>query len=104
MPEKNFSQQNKNDIDKNKNVAALSYIWILFLIPLLNKKRSKFSQFHAKQGFMLFLLSFATIVPFFGQILGLIILIFAVLGFVKTLSGEWWKTPYIYDWSKKIKL
>jgi hypothetical protein len=36
------------DVADNKLVAALSYIWILFLIPLLAKRDSKFCQFHAK--------------------------------------------------------
>ena len=29
---------------------------------------------------------------------------FSVMGIIKTLNGEWWKAPYIYEWSKKINL
>ncbi len=32
------------DIEQNKGVAVLSYLWILFAIPLFLKRDSKFSQ------------------------------------------------------------
>ena len=92
------------DIEKNKTVAALSYIWILFLIPLLGKKHSKFCQFHAKQGLILFLLSFLSWFPLIGWLLGLAIIVVSVMGILKCLEGAWWKVPYIYDLSKKINL
>jgi hypothetical protein len=34
----------------------------------------------------------------------LALFVIAVMGIIKTLNGEWWEIPYIYDWSKKIKL
>lgn len=92
------------DIEKNKTVAALSYIWILFLIPLLGKKHSKFSQFHAKQGLILFLLSFVAWFPLIGWLIGLAIIVISVMGVLKSLEGVWWKAPYIYELSKKINL
>jgi uncharacterized membrane protein len=92
------------DIEKNKTVAALSYFWILFLIPLLGKKHSKFCQFHAKQGLILFIISFVAWIPVIGWLIGLAILVIAILGILKTLEGAWWKIPYIYDYSKKINL
>lgn len=45
-----------DDIEKNKGMAVISYISILCLIPLFVSKDSKFAQFHAKQGFNLFIL------------------------------------------------
>ena len=97
-----------NDIEKNKTVAALSYAWILFLVPLLSKRHSKFAQFHAKQGLVLFVIKLAAGLfmwfPFFGQLLMLALVVVSVMGIIKTLNGEWWKMPYIYDWSKKFNL
>lgn len=101
--EKNNSAEDK-DINENKSIAVLSYLWILCLIPLLGNKNSKFAQFHAKQGFVMLLLSIGTIVPFFGQLLGLALLITAIIAILKTLDGKMWEIPYIYDWSKKINL
>lgn len=90
--------------EPDKNMAALSYAWILCLAPLLGKRKSKFAQFHAKQGLILFVLSIFTVVPFFGQLLMLALVVVSVMGIVKTLNGEWWKIPFIYGWSKKINL
>lgn len=102
--EKTNPTADKKDIEDNKITAVLSYLWILCLIPLLGSKNSKFAQFHAKQGFVMLLLSIATIVPFFGHLLGLVLLITAIIAILKTLNGEMWEIPYIYDWSKKINL
>lgn len=105
---KTTSNNNSADIAENKNIAALSYIWILFLVPLLGKPKSKFAQFHAKQGLILFIAEIISglliWVPLFGQLLALALLIISIMSIIKTINGEWWKIPYIYDWSKKINL
>jgi uncharacterized membrane protein len=95
---------NDSDIEQNKTIAALSYVSILFLIPLLGKKHSKFSQFHAKQGLILFLISFVCYLPVIGQLLALVLIVVSIMGILKCLEGAWWKIPYIYDYSKKINL
>ena len=97
------------DIEENKIIAALSYVWILCLVPLLLKRDSKFAQFHAKQGLVLFIIEvfasfFLMWLPVVGQLVALALLIISVVSFVKALSGEWWKIPYLYEWSKKINL
>lgn len=96
------------DVDSNKTVAALSYISILFVIPLLGKKDSKFCQFHAKQGMVVFLIEIAAmflyIIPPLGMLVSLGAIVLSVLAIVKVLNGEWWKIPYIYDWAQKFNL
>lgn len=96
------------DISTNKTIAALSYMWILCLIPLLLKRKSKYAQFHAKQGLILFAIEIVGSLifwfPFFGQLLMLALVVISVMGIIKTLNGEWWKIPFLYDWSKKINL
>jgi uncharacterized membrane protein len=96
------------DVEENRQVAALSYIWVLVLIPLLTKRDSEFAQFHAKQGLILFIIEilagFVFWSPIVGQLIALGLLIVAIVGAVKSLNGNWWKIPYIYEWSKKIKL
>ena len=107
MPEKKKTSPDK-DVEANKTMAALSYAWILCLVPLLGKRDSKFAQFHAKQGLILFIIELAAGLvmwfPVFGQLLILTLVVVSVMGIIKTLNGEWWKIPYIYDWSKKINL
>lgn len=44
------------DIQTNKVWAALSYVGILFILPLLvNGGQSRYAKYHANQGFILFL-------------------------------------------------
>ena len=96
------------DVEINKGVAALSYVWILCLIPLLAKRDSKFAQFHAKQGLILFIIeilgSLVFWIPLIGWLLALAVFIAAIMGIIKALNGEWWEIPYIYNCSKKINL
>jgi uncharacterized membrane protein len=96
------------DAEINKNIAAMSYLWILCLVPLLGKRDSEYAQFHAKQGLVLFgielIASLFVWFPVFGQLFMLALLVISVMGVVKTLNEEWWEIPFIYEWSKKIKL
>lgn len=106
--ETNNKNYNDLDVKANKNVAALSYFWVLCLVPLLGKKKSKFAQFHAKQGLILFIIeSIAGLVawfPFFGQLFILVLIVVSAMGIIRAYNGEWWKVPFIYEWSKKINL
>jgi len=96
------------DVEVNKNMAVLSYVWILCLVPLLGKRDSKFAQFHAKQGLVLFVLEIIAFLliwfPLFGQLFMLLLIVISVMGIIKTLNGEWWEIPFIHEWSKKINL
>jgi len=105
MPTKKTNKTSKTTKSEGKdNVAILSYLWILCLVPLLTKKDSEFVQHHAKQGLILFIASLFTIVPFFGQILTIILIIVSVIGIIKAHNGERWEIPLVHDWSKKINL
>lgn len=104
------SKQNKvyeADVEDNKVFAALSYIWILCLIPLLLRRKSKFAQFHARQGLVLLIFEFVVAIlmwiPLFGQVLFLCALILSIVGFMKAIKGEWYELPGAYRWSKKFK-
>ncbi|MFU2158167.1 MULTISPECIES: hypothetical protein [Caldisericum] len=100
------------DINKNRYVACISYVSILFILPLLLVKDSPFVKEHAKQGFILFLLEImgSTIYyfPIFGKILGSIILILCLIasfiGFLVALTGGFIEFPIIYDLAKEVKI
>ena len=93
----------KKDIDDNKVIAMLSYIGILFLIPMLTKKESNFCQAHAKQGMVLFITAIVLgWIPFLGQILLLGIVVVAIISIIKTLDGQYWPIPVLDDLSKKL--
>jgi len=99
-------------VDKGdpKVIAALGYLWILFLIPLLFKKDDPFCKHHGKQGLVLFIFSILVsiiggipvigwLISFFG---GLIVLGLMILGILKALQGEMWEMPYLGKFAKKL--
>lgn len=45
----------RRDVEDNTIMAILAYIWILFLVPLLAAKESRFARYHAYQGVSLFI-------------------------------------------------
>jgi len=101
----------KKDIEDNKVLAAVGYIGILCLIPLLAKKDSKFAQEHGKQGFILFVAEIAIwivgMIPVLGWFIiwplgSLLSIILSVVCLVKTLQGEFWEIPVIGQYRKMV--
>jgi uncharacterized membrane protein len=100
------------DVQDNKVMAALSYIGLLVLIPLLAKKESKFAQEHAKQGLALIIawviLWVVGIIPILGWIVGffgsIILLILNVIALIKALMGQFWEIPVIGPFRHKLNL
>ena len=68
----NYSQ---DDINKNKIFAVLSYLWILFFLPLVACPDSKFGRFHANQGLVLLLAG-----AIGGFVMGIIVLVLSMIG------------------------
>ncbi len=95
------SEYDAQDIEKNKVMAVLAYI--LFFIPLLAAKDSKFARFHTNQGLVLFLggiiASVAAVIPVIGWIVapiaGLVITVLAVIGIINALNGRAKELPVI---------
>lgn len=88
---------------ENKLLAAISYLWIVSIIMLLIKKDSKLVQFHAKQGLVLFIVSIVLwFIPVIGWILNLVVVVAIVIGFIKALSGEYYKIPAVSIIAEKI--
>ena len=94
----------ESDIQQNKGMAIVAYI--LFFIPLLAAKESPFAQYHAKQGFNLFLLAWAVnivlgISPCIGWILlpfaNLGVLALAIIGIIGVVNGQEKPLPIIGD-------
>jgi uncharacterized membrane protein len=100
----------KKDIDDGKSIAWLSYLGLLFLIPLLVKPENSFCKHHAKQGLVLLLLWIAVSIlsPFIGVLAPLAFLaltVISIIGIIQSLSGNYWKAPLgIYQLSQKFKI
>ena len=77
------NETDKKDIELNKVTAALSYVGILCFVPLFLKRNSKFAQFHAKQGLLLFLVKIVGwiifAIPFIGWALAIIVILLSFL-------------------------
>lgn len=101
----NFDTQ---DVQDNKIWAALSYVGILFILPLLvNGGKSRYAKYHANQGFILFIAGIVlgivsgilSLIPILGSILSAVISLatFAlmIIGIVNAASGKAKQLPVI---------
>jgi len=95
------------DVDKNKIFAVLAYLGILFLVPLLAAKESRFARYHTNQGVVLFIAaiilsvggSILSFIPLVGCIVLPVVMIgiFAlmVIGIINAAKGECKPLPLI---------
>ena len=91
--------------------AILSYIGILFLVPLLVCKDNAFAQFHAKQGLVLFIAEIATMfiawIPILGWLIGLVAwitwLVLSIIGIINVVNGKQVPLPIIGKFAEKFK-
>jgi uncharacterized membrane protein len=104
--------QVKKDIEENKILAAIGYVSILCILPLILKPKSEFCKFHGKQGLILVIASFINmvigIIPIIGWIVsfvgGIAIIVLSLLGIYKAYMGEYWEMPYVSEYAKKINI
>lgn len=102
------------EVDKARPLAWLSYLSILFLVPLLAMRGNRFALFHARQGMILFgykvglavvslILTAAgigIITLFVGEV---ILLVLSIIGIVKSAQGEFWKCPlWVYELAQRV--
>jgi uncharacterized membrane protein len=97
-------QADPADVEQNKVMAILAYI--LFFIPWLAAKESKFAMYHANQGLILFLfalagnlISGALTAVLIGLCLWPIVLIIwlvlAIMGIMNAMNGQMKPLPVI---------
>lgn len=114
LPPTNLSVTEKQ---REQWYMALSYLWILFIIPLIRYQlvwhhRNADYAFHLKQGATLFFLEvgvwFLAFIPVIGTwlyiICGLGLLFLALTGFLATWNGEKKVLPLVGIWLKSFKL
>lgn len=107
---------------RDRWLAALAYVTILVLVPLLRPNKSVFLARHTRQGLALFFAEIAGLVflwiidttlgllPFIGFLLlivlklALFLAFFAisVLGFMKAIFGQEWRIPYLDEFAEQI--
>lgn len=111
--------------NEDKVFAALSYVAILFLVPLILRRDSKFVYFHARQGMALFIVwiliwiiisvlgSLITAVAvhagwafanFLNTLVNWAFVIISVIGIYHAWTGEEWEMPVLGKYAKKLKV
>jgi fumarate reductase subunit D len=109
---KTSSSHSPEGLNEDRLIAAIGYLGILCVIPLLLKKDSKFAQHHGKQGLVLLIswlvLWIGNIIPILGQLVWMVgtilILILIILGMINALNGRFWEMPVLGKYAKQIKL
>jgi len=116
-------------IEEGKGIAWLSYLGILFIIPLMTHRENPYVMHHVKQGIGVFgvwvvwmLWGFASWLlqlalsqvsdtagccmgPLFGLVslaIAIFGLVLSVMGIVKSLSGELWQAPVVGPIADKL--
>ncbi len=98
------------DVQDNKLMAAISYISVLCLVGLFGKKDSPYVQYHAKQGFVLFvaeiILMFVWVIPILGWLVGffgwILTLVLAIMGIMNALNGKKTELPVLGGFAKNV--
>ena len=103
-------------------MAALGYLFFLFILPVKLRRDSMFVQFHARQGGVLFglwaVLSFILLLVLLGAGSGLLATIFigvfflitflyivmALIGLLKVMLGERYRMPVVADVALLLRL
>ncbi|HCC21943.1 hypothetical protein A2480_03670 [Candidatus Uhrbacteria bacterium RIFOXYC2_FULL_47_19] len=97
-----------NRSDEQRLIAALSYIGILFLVPLLYSKKDEEIKFHLQQGIVLFVVDVVAIlvgwIPIIGWLLVLFALAASIYGFIQAWQGVRWEIPFLHKYARQIRL
>ena len=93
---------------KERLIAFVSYLSILFLIPLKRFRKSEFIYYHAKQGLGLFIFSMIMIFLFWLPVVGWVaVMAFLVLwftGIMNVLTGKKEPLPVIGRISERVSI
>lgn len=112
--EKLLDIQRKLDTNNEQYLfAAISYLLFLSLIVLFLKHDDPFIKYHAKQGFILFILALLAF-PFWSlpRVVGLnigwapnlLVAVLILIGMFKALAGQSYNIPFITKLSERIKI
>ena len=108
----NESLPKQEHLPDDRFIAAIGYVGILCIVPLLLKKDSPYSQHHGKQGLVLLIawmvLWVGNVIPVLGQMVwmigSLVLLVLMILGIINALNGKLWEMPVLGAYAKKLKL
>ena len=90
---------------RSRLMAALSYMGVMCLVPLIMNRQDEFVYFHARQGLVIWMWSvlamLALYLPGVGKRLftlsALLVVAFSLVGLVSVLLKKAWKLPLVYS-------
>lgn len=111
-------------VTNDRWLGASCYLSMLVILPMLYKPKSEFLARHCRQGFALFfvevvLFLFLAVIdrtvghiPILGLLVSILLhlaffltcLLLSVIGFVKALSGEEWRIPFIDELADRVPI
>ncbi|MEO5378729.1 MAG: hypothetical protein H7832_13235 [Magnetococcus sp. DMHC-6] len=91
-------------------LAAMSYLGILVLVPLVLNREDSYVRFHARQGLILWIWEviavFTLVLPGIGRpffsISSFMCFLLSVIGLVSVLLGRAWKLPVVGPFAEKL--
>ena len=117
---RNFIMEEKKAVDPkdaedNKIMGILAYLGILVLVPIFAAKESPFARYHANQGLILLIATFAiyfvvailsavflaisyalvAITGILYTLLWIVVLVYAIIGIINVTKGEMKELPFI---------
>ncbi|MBI2463451.1 hypothetical protein HYV57_00670 [Candidatus Peregrinibacteria bacterium] len=110
MELQNDTNLNADSINFDEKIWSLAaYASVLVILPLILKQNSKYCQFHASQGAVLFIASFiilllAGVWPYLSFFFFIGYGIVSIIAMVKAWKGIAWKIPGIYELGQKMEL
>lgn len=111
-------------VTNDRWLGATCYLSLLVIVPMLAKPKSEFLARHCRQGFALFFIEVvlflflwvidSTIghIPILGLLVSILLhlaffllcLALSVVGFVKALSGEEWRIPFVDELADRVPI
>ena len=98
------------EIKKGAGLAALSYVFFLWILAFLIKKDNRFTHYHARHGLVIFIgeviFAVLSLIPLIGGIfyvLGIIIFSdLSLYGIYSALTGRLCRIPIVTDIAEKL--
>jgi len=91
-----------DDVNNNKIISLFAYCGILFIVPLLAGKDSRYARFHTNQGIILFI--FSIVVAFLStfhtigwifKVCHVLVVLLVILGIINAVTGKARELPLI---------
>ncbi len=99
-----ITETNTTPVGNDKLFAILAYFGLFFLLGLLiaPEKDHAFTKNHVNNGIWLFIGQVVNVIPVIGQLVALVLFVFAIMGIVAAAQGNTFTIPVIGDKLPKL--